>query len=80
MSSSPGENISVSENQKTCFNSRRPALTGGALRHRHGRGARDAMDALARQENALQADGQAVWSCPPDAGDKRVDDFTSDGG
>jgi len=38
------------------------------------------MDALAQQANALKADGQAVWSCPPDAGDKRVDDFTSDGG
>ena len=38
------------------------------------------MDALARQANALKADGQAVWSCPPDAGDKLVDDFASDGG
>ena len=44
-------------------------LARGALRHRHERGARDAMDALARQANALNADGQAVWSCPPDAGD-----------
>jgi hypothetical protein len=38
------------------------------------------MDALARQANALKADGQAVWSGPPDAGDKLVNDFTSDGG
>jgi hypothetical protein len=26
------------------------------------------------------ADGKIVWSCPPDAGVKLVDDFTGDGG
>jgi hypothetical protein len=33
-----------------------------------------------RETNAADADGKAVWSCPPDAGDKLVDNFTSDGG
>src|SRR6185312_9628500 len=80
MSSSLSKNICLSENRKTCFKSRVPCSARGALRHRHGRGARDAVDALARQANALKADGQSVWSCPPDAGDKFVDDFTSDGG
>src|SRR5882724_2734197 len=42
----------------------------GALRDRHERWRRDAMDASARETNAFDADGQAVWSCPPDAGVK----------
>jgi len=38
------------------------------------------LSALRRVDESIFADGQAVWSCPPDAGVKFVDDFTSDGG
>jgi hypothetical protein len=38
------------------------------------------MDALARQANALKADGQAVWSGPPDAGDNLWVTSPGDGG
>ena len=34
----------------------------GAFRDRHKTLARDAMDALARQTNAFEADGEVVWS------------------
>jgi len=37
--------------------------------------ARDAMDAPVAQGECTEAYGQAVWSCPPDAGVKLVDDF-----
>jgi len=47
--------------------SARPALIGGALRDRHGRGVRDAMDARHRETNDGVADGEVVWSWPPDA-------------
>jgi hypothetical protein len=33
-----------------------------AYRDRHGRGKRDAVDALARQTNVAGADGEGVWS------------------
>jgi hypothetical protein len=38
------------------------------------------MDALGRKTCGANAYGQAVWSCPLDAGVKLVDDFTGDGG
>jgi hypothetical protein len=38
------------------------------------------MDAMARLTKSAAAFGQAVWSCPLDAGVKLVDDFASDGG
>jgi hypothetical protein len=47
---------------------RYPAPTRGAYRDRHGRWARDAMDAavsggrIARQTNGTVADGEVVWS------------------
>jgi hypothetical protein len=51
-----------------------PLPTGGAYRHRHGRGKRDAMDARprARRTRGL-ADGEVAWSRPPDAGVKWVE-------
>jgi hypothetical protein len=45
----------------------RPAPTGGALRDRHGRWERDAVDASVRLDEARDADGETVWSWPPDA-------------
>jgi len=47
------------------FPSSRPAR--GAFRDRHERWARDAVDALARETNAFEADGEVVWSRYPDA-------------
>ena len=50
------------------YNSRRLVPTRGALRGRHGRWARDAMDAaasglrIANQTNDADADGEVVWS------------------
>ena len=47
----------------------RPAPVRGAYRDRHGRGVRDAMDALGSSRRARpEADGKAVWSRHPDAG------------
>jgi hypothetical protein len=37
-------------------------LTRGAFRDRHGRGVRDAVDADGALTNALEADGEDVWS------------------
>src|SRR5262249_9027605 len=59
---------------------RHPASAGGAYRDRHGRGKRDAVDArrlsaLCAWTKAYLADGQAVWSCPPDAGVKSCGTF-----
>jgi hypothetical protein len=44
-----------------------PHSPRGALRDRHGRWERDAMDALVRLDVAGDADGETVWSWPPDA-------------
>jgi len=38
------------------------------------------MDAVVSQDVRRVAYGQAVWSCPLDAGVKRVDYFARDGG
>src|SRR6516164_945735 len=40
----------------------------GALRDRHERWQRDAMDAACQQTNDNVADGEVVWSWRPDAG------------
>jgi hypothetical protein len=45
-----------------------PRFSRGAFRDRHERWAREAMDALARQTNALEVDGEVVWSGCLDAG------------
>ena len=60
----------------------RPALIGGALRGRHERGVRDAVDAMHRKTTDGVADGEIVWSWPPDAEVKRagVTNAARDGG
>ena len=60
----------IAEIQNHMHIPRRPASIGGAFRDRHGRGRRDAVDALAHQTKVLEADGEAVWSRRPDAGAK----------
>jgi hypothetical protein len=62
-----------------------PVPTRGALRGRHERWVRDAMDAAASgaraQTNEVEADGKIVWSWRPDAGVKSVGIFPAgDGG
>ncbi|MGJ4996122.1 hypothetical protein ACQR0Z_16965 [Bradyrhizobium sp. HKCCYLS3077] len=68
---SPGEKYSSFAFAEFRFSCRRPALTRGALRGRHGRGGRDAMDVtgpvLLRKTTGCGADGEIVWSWPPDA-------------
>jgi hypothetical protein len=50
---------------------RYPDSTRGATAHRHGRGSRDAVDAtVAGLAGGVVADGEGVWSRPPDAGVK----------
>ncbi len=46
----------------------RLAATRGALRDRHGRWKRDAMDAACCETNSMIADGEIVWSWRPKAG------------
>jgi hypothetical protein len=48
--------------------------TRGALRDRHDRWVRDAMDVIARETNVAGADGEVVWSWRPDAGVKFAGD------
>src|SRR5215472_14252193 len=74
------KNICISENRNTCYLCARPALTGGrvAIVTNVGRGMR--WTRAGRKTCGAAAYGQAVWSCPLDAGVKFVDDFTSDGG
>jgi hypothetical protein len=45
----------------------RPAPTRGALRGRHGRWKRDAVDAAVSRDERTEADGKGVWSWRPDA-------------
>jgi len=47
-----------------------PAPKRGALRDRHGRWQRDAVDAMARETSEARADGEGVWSWHPKAGAK----------
>jgi hypothetical protein len=44
------------------------AVREGALRDRHGRWVRDAVDADVLTTNSADADGEVVWSLRPDAG------------
>jgi hypothetical protein len=46
----------------------RPAAARGALRDRHERWKRDAMDAMSHETNDDIADGEVVWSWRPKAG------------
>jgi len=64
----------VSERPKSTAHLRRPAFTKGALRDRHERRKRDAMDAAARATSAAEADGEVVWSWRPWAGVKFAND------
>ena len=50
--------------------SRIPHPIRGALRDRHERWARDAMDAIDHETNDFIADGEVAWSWRPDAGAK----------
>ena len=52
----------------------------GALRDRHETWAGMRWMRRPRMTSAAGACGKTAWSCPPDAGVKFVDDFTSDGG
>jgi len=47
-----------------------PVSTRGALRDRHERRTRDAMDAIDHETNDVIADGEVAWSWRPDAGVK----------
>jgi len=64
----------VGERPKSTAHLRRPAFTKGALRDRHERRKRDAMDAAARATSAAEADGEVVWSWRPWAGVKFAND------
>ena len=59
----------------------RPASTRGAYRDRHGRGKRDAVDAVRATTKRASAYGEIVRSRSPDAGIKpRVTKTRGDGG
>ena len=58
----------------------RPALTTEGVSRSPRDVVRDAMDALISQACDTDAYGQAVWSCPANAGDKLRNDPRSDGG
>ena len=67
LSSPVRKNISLRGSVETVLLIHRPALTRGALRGRHGRWERDAVDAAASahasaQTNGADADGEVVWS------------------
>jgi hypothetical protein len=51
-----------------------PRLSRGALRDRHERWVRDAVDVAARETNVIVADGEVVWSWHPDADAKSCRD------
>jgi hypothetical protein len=73
LSSPTAENISLSFFPKLVFAADVPCSRRGALRGRHERWARDAVDvselqrAIRAPANNSDADGQAVWSWHPDA-------------
>src|SRR6202012_3206216 len=67
MSSAIIENIKLPFFGNLCFTCHVPRSPGGAFRDRHGRWERDAMDASVRLDEARDADGETVWSWPPDA-------------
>jgi hypothetical protein len=77
-SSPAAENISISFFPKLMFPVDVPCSSRGALRGRHERWARDAVDvselqrAIRAPANNSDADGQAAWSWHPDADAKLV--------
>jgi hypothetical protein len=75
--------VGIALHPKSVASFARPALTRGALRDRHERWERDAMDAACHETNDVAADGEVVWSWRPDAGAKLAKTLTrlaSDGG
>jgi hypothetical protein len=80
-SSPPAKNISLSFFPKLMFPTDVPCLRRGALRGRHERWARDAVDvselqrAIRAPTNNSDADGKAVWSWHPDADAKLAGRF-----
>jgi len=67
LSSPPNKNILIFRNRKSVYIQRYPALTRGALRGRHGRWERDAVDATVSVHESVRAndtlaDGEVVWS------------------
>jgi hypothetical protein len=65
---SRGEKYIASVFQKNMIVFVRPVSTGGALRDRHGRGKRDAMDAAARETNAPTRTAKSCGPDPPTLG------------
>jgi hypothetical protein len=65
--------IALPPNQKD--HPRRPVPARGALRDRHERWERDAMDAIFHETNDDIADGEVVWSWRPKVGVKLADAF-----
>src|SRR5262249_49720683 len=74
--------ILFSRSANQAYGPPRPAAIRGALRDRHGRGRRDAMDALARNDEALpMRTAKACGPVPPTLGSSFADDEPrSDGG
>jgi hypothetical protein len=67
LSSPARKNILIFRNRKSVYIVSHPALTRGALRGRHGRWVRDAVDATVSahasvRANDTLADGEVVWS------------------
>jgi hypothetical protein len=62
VSSATRKNISVFRKCNSVYIIVHPAAVRGALRDRHGRWQRDAMDALGRKTSDTDADGKTVWS------------------
>jgi hypothetical protein len=56
------KNILFFRNRESIYIHGHPALTRGALRGRHGRWVRDAVDVAVSLTNDIQADGEVVWS------------------
>ena len=56
-----GQKYSTSEFPNNMIVSLHPVSVRGALRDRHGRWARDAMDAVKSSDVRLDADGKGVW-------------------
>jgi hypothetical protein len=70
LSSPSYKKISIPIRPKSPLHRQLSRTRQGAYRDRHGRWARDVMDAGARLTSARDADGEAAWSWHPDAGVK----------
>ena len=53
--------LGIAEDPKSASRSQHPVPHRGAFRDRHGRWARDAVDAKAALTNVAEADGGVVW-------------------